>query len=56
MTSRENTRLLSQIGARYVTYDQLVLEAQRSYSDYIERQKTVSELAALVDRLDEDFS
>ncbi|MCY4674477.1 MAG: ATP-binding protein [Bacteroidetes bacterium] len=28
---RENEQLLRQIGARYVTYDQLVLEAERSY-------------------------
>jgi len=52
----ENQRLLREIGARYVTYDQLVLEAERSYKDYIERQALVSKLADLINRLDNDFS
>ena len=53
---QENEQLLRGIGARYVTYDQLVLEAERSYKDYIERQAKVSKLAALIDRLDDDFA
>jgi len=53
---QENEQLLRQIGARYVTYDQLVLEAERSYKDYIERQAELSKLADLIDRLDNDFT
>jgi len=51
-----NEGFLRQIGARYVTYDQLVLEAERSYKDYIERQAKLSKLADLIDRLDNDFA
>ena len=53
---QENERLHRQIGVRYVTYDQLVLEAERSYKDYIESQAKVSKLADIIDRLDEDFA
>ncbi len=53
---QRNHGYLSQIGARYVTYDQLVLEAERSYKDYIERQAKMSKLADLIERLDNDFA
>ena len=53
---RENRRLLWEMGARYVTYDQLILEAQRSYSEYLEREKEVSELIEIVEGLDVDFA
>lgn len=53
---QRNEGYLKQIGARYVTYDQLVLEAERSYKDYLERQARLSKLADLIDRLDHDFA
>ena len=53
---RENRRLLWEMGARYITYDQLILEAQRSYSEYLEREKGVSELIEIVEGLDVDFA
>ena len=51
----ENRRLLSEMNARYITYDQLILEAQRSYSEYLEREKQVSELIEIFEELDADF-
>ena len=50
-----NRRLLRELGARYITYDRLVKEAQDTYQDYLERQKKVSELVGLLDGLDADF-
>ena len=53
---RENRRLLLEMGARYITYEQLILEAQRSYSEYLEKEKEVSELIEIVEGLDDDFA
>ena len=44
---------LSAVGARYMTYDQLITEAQNSYRDYLEADKQRSTLIELVYRLDE---
>ena len=53
---RENRRLLWEMGARYITYEQLILEAERSYSEYLEREREVSELIEIVEGLDVDFA
>ena len=53
---QENRRILAEIAARYITYDQLILEAQRSYSEYLEKEKEVSELIEIVEGLDVDFA
>ena len=53
---QENRRILAEIAARYITYDQLILEAQRSYSEYLERERRVSELIEIVEGLDVDFA
>ena len=53
---QENRRILAEIAARYITYDHLILEAQRSYSEYLERERKVSELIEIVEGLDVDFA
>ena len=53
---RENRRLLWEMGARYITYEQLILEAERSYSEYLEKEREVSELIEIVEGLDVDFA
>ena len=55
-SDQENRDLLASIHARYITYDQLVLEAERSYKEYLEKDKEISELIEIVDGLDEDFA
>ena len=55
-SEQENRDLLARIHARYITYDQLVLEAERSYAEYLERDKKISELIRIVDGLDADFA
>ena len=52
---QRNRNLLAAIQARYITYDQLVQEAQRSYSEYLDRDAKVSELIEIVNELDADF-
>ena len=53
---QENRNLLAAIQARYITYDQLVLEAERSYAEYLEKDEKVSELVEIVNGLDADFA
>src|SRR5258708_2630667 len=50
-----NQRLLKEIGARYVTYDTLVQQTLESYQDYLRKERVVSELTTLMERLDEEF-
>lgn len=55
-SDKENRNLLATINARYITYDQLVLEAERSYAEYLEKDRKISELIEIVDGLDTDFA
>ena len=55
-SDQENRNLLAAIQARYITYDQLVLEAERSYAEYLEKDEKVSELVEIVNGLDADFA
>ena len=55
-SDQENRNLLAAIQARYLTYDQLVLEAERSYAEYLEKDEKISELVEIVNGLDADFA
>ncbi len=55
-SAEENRRLFAAVDARYITYDQLVLEAERSYAEYLEKDRRISELVEIVDGLDADFA
>lgn len=50
-----NSRLLDAIGARYVTYDELVKQAEASYRDYLAAKAHASDLDELLQQLAEDF-
>ena len=52
---KENRKILANIDARYVTYDQLILEAERSYANYLEKNKSIGEVKAILEGLDADF-
>lgn len=52
---KENRRMMEAIDARWVTYDQLVLEAERSYAEYLNQEQKVLQLMATLERLDADF-
>lgn len=52
----ENNQILNSIGARYVTYDTLIAEAQESYEEYLQRDRQVSKLIGILDRIDAEFS
>lgn len=41
--------------ARYVTYDQLILEAQRSYAKYLEAKENAQELSRIIKEMRTDF-
>lgn len=47
----ENVKLLAQVNARYITYDQLIQQTRDSYREYIEKQQTVSRIRELIDSL-----
>ena len=51
----ENRDMLAVINARYITYDQLVRDAERSYAEYLRRDEEVSELVEIINGLNEDF-
>jgi hypothetical protein len=45
-------QIIRPLNARWVTYDQLIDEALGSYQDYLDANKRVSELQAILDRLE----
>jgi hypothetical protein len=51
----ENANLLRQVGARSITYDELIQDTRNSYEEYLAKQKEVSELLAMINKLDDDF-
>ena len=50
-----NRRILEAIGARYVTYDELVQQAEASYEEYLEARTQASDLDDLLTALAHDF-
>ncbi|MHB8645958.1 MAG: hypothetical protein ACYDAR_09255, partial [Thermomicrobiales bacterium] len=42
--------------ARVVTYDALIVDAQRSYQQYLDKDVKVSRLLAIIDRFDDEFT
>ena len=42
---------LQSVGARMVRYDQLIVNAERSYSDYLKANKEASKIRSIVDKL-----
>lgn len=42
---------LQSVGARMVRYDQLIINAERSYSDYLEANKEASKIRSIVNKL-----
>ena len=50
-----NFRVLDAIGARYVTYDELVMQAEASYRDYLDVQTRAMDLDSLLEELGNDF-
>ena len=51
-TDEEAGRMLTGINARVILYDQLIKEAQESYKDYLEANKELSKVAAILDQLE----
>jgi histidine kinase/DNA gyrase B/HSP90-like ATPase len=46
-----NRKLLEAVGARYITYDQLIQETRESYRDYLEKEKVISRIQDLIENL-----
>lgn len=46
-----NRKLLEAIGARYITYDQLIQETRDSYRDYLEKEKVISRIQQVIENL-----
>ena len=50
-----NLKLLDAIGGRYVTYDDLVKQAEASYRDYLDAKAQATDLEGLLAELAGDF-
>ena len=48
--------VLGAINARFITYDTLIAEALQSYEEYLEADRRVGRISAILDRLDEDLA
>ena len=46
---------LKAIQARYITYDQLIQGALENYKDYLDKEKKISELTSLIEKIDESM-
>ena len=49
----DNRKSLDIYNARFITYDALIQDALRSYEEYLEREKRVSDLINLIERMEE---
>jgi hypothetical protein len=49
-------RTLEAIRARFITYDQLIKEAQEGYRGYLDKEKKISELITIIESLDAEFA
>jgi hypothetical protein len=47
----ENRRMLATIGARYITYDQLIRQTRESYADYLDKTEQLSRIQKLIDKI-----
>jgi hypothetical protein len=47
----ENRGILQAIGARYITYDQLIRQTRESYSDYLKVNEKLSRIFQVVERI-----
>ena len=50
-----NRRVLEAIGARYVTYDELVMQAEAAYQGYLDAKTRAMDLDSLLEELADDF-
>jgi hypothetical protein len=48
----QNEEMLRPLNARYITYDVLIRQTLSSYSEYLEKDREVSALIAIIDKLD----
>lgn len=53
VTQEEASRTLGGINARVILYDQLIKDTQQSYADFLEANKTLSRVSAVLHQLDE---
>ncbi|MEZ5257858.1 MAG: hypothetical protein R2705_13465 [Ilumatobacteraceae bacterium] len=54
VTPEELDGYLRTVNARLVTYDELIADARRTYGDYLAAAGQASDLAALLDELDQE--
>ena len=47
----KNREILRVEGARFITYDELIDNAESSYAEYLERHQTTRRLVDLLDRI-----
>lgn len=53
--AERNRRLLREMGARTVTYDELIRDNRDRYQDYLEKRREMSDLVELADRIASGF-
>lgn len=53
VTQAEASRILGGMNARVILYDQLIKDTQQSYADYLDANKTLSRISAVLEQLDE---
>ena len=52
---KRNAGILQAIRARTITYDELIRDNLERYADYLEKQRELSELADLIERIPKEF-
>ena len=53
--ARQSSETLRSVGAKFVTYDQLIERARQSYEEFLLTEQDISELIAVINSVDEDF-
>ena len=49
--AEQNEKLLRDVNARYITYDQLIRQTRDSYRDYLQANKEISRIGELIQKL-----
>ena len=50
-----NQDQLALLGARYITYDEVIHQAEQRYSEYLKKEEKVSEITEILQALESDF-
>lgn len=50
-SDEQNRKMLSALGARYITYDELIRQTRESYADYLDKNEKLSRIQRFLEKI-----